>query len=348
MTNKKILYTTHIKATFINKDTEFLKERYRLIVFDFHAKQNFLIPFLLVKQFVFLCINIYQSNVLVTQFAGYHSLLPSLFGKIFGKKNIIIVCGTDAYSFPSISYGNFRKPFLALFSSWSYKLCTDITPVDESLIETDSNYYNVDFPKQGIRYFVKNVKARFTTIYYGYENSFCKNSSILKKPNTFITIGKGTENTPVFYRKGIDLILAVAPKFPDCTFTIVGMGDVSKMPSAPSNVVYISFIEHKNLMNLLSEQAYYLQLSIAEGFPNALCEGMLCECVPIGSAVAAIPNIIGNTGFILEKKDENLLINVLQKALQADIHLLGKNARERIISNFGIEKRKEKFYNLIN
>jgi hypothetical protein len=348
MSSRKIIYITHIKATFVSKDTEFLEEKYQLIKFDFHPKHNLFIPFLLIRQFFFIIFNIGRCNMVICQFGGYHSLLPALFAKITSKPCLIIVAGTDAYSFPSINYGNFRKKILGLFTEHTYRLASHIVPVDESLIISDCKYYNVDYPKQGIQYFCKHVNALFETIYYGYDSVVLKNKAIPKKEKTFITIGKSVETRSVFLRKGIDLILDIAPKFPDCTFTIIGMNDSKKMPDAPSNVVYIEYIENKALMKLLAEQEFYFQLSIAEGFPNALCEAMLCECIPIGSSVAAIPKIIGNTGFILEKKDKGKLEKLIHEALKSDTKALGKAAREQIINNFDISIRKKKFYRLID
>ncbi|WP_332911264.1 glycosyltransferase [Algoriphagus boritolerans] len=61
------------------------------------------------------------------------------------------------------------------------------------------------------------------------------------------------------------------------------------------------------LLKQYNTHQFYLQLSTSEGFPNALGEAMACGCVPIGSAVGAIPEIIDKTGFLLFRKEINEL-----------------------------------------
>ncbi|MDX2189018.1 MAG: glycosyltransferase family 4 protein [Bacteroidota bacterium] len=346
---KKILYITHIKATFIDKDTEILAKKYQLIPFQFHAKSNFEILILLLKQMLFLIFNISKCDIVFSQFAGYHSFLPAIFAKFTSKPFLVMVGGTDAFSFPSINYGNFRKKVLGWFSSKTYRFSTVILPVHESLIDSVWNYYNIDYKRQGIKYFAKRVNARFETIYNGYDSkTFFKNENIVRAYKTFVTIGKSLENKTVFLRKGIDLILQIAPKFPECTFIIIGMNDKNKMPPAPANVVYHEYIENNKLKDVLSEAAFYLQLSIAEGFPNALCEAMLCECVPIVSDVAAMPMIVGESGFILLKKDKDMLAELIRSALESDYLTLGKLARKRIEENYSLDKRAERMFLVID
>jgi glycosyltransferase involved in cell wall biosynthesis len=85
-----------------------------------------------------------------------------------------------------------------------------------------------------------------------------------------------------------------------------------------------------------------MQLSISEGFPNAICEAMLSGCVPIGSDVAAIPEIIGDTGFILKKRNADMLRELVQKAIGClELDALSVSARERIASRYPLRKRGE-------
>jgi glycosyltransferase involved in cell wall biosynthesis len=75
---------------------------------------------------------------------------------------------------------------------------------------------------------------------------------------------------------------------------------------------------------------------------------MLCECVPVGSSVAALPFIIGDSGFILEKRDTGLLKSMLEEiTAREDLHKLGKKARQRIIDNFYPGSRSEKLVGII-
>lgn len=74
---------------------------------------------------------------------------------------------------------------------------------------------------------------------------------------------------------------------------------------------------------------------------------MLCGCIPIGSAVASIPDIISNTGFILPKKDSSLLAEIVTQAIQSDKKYLSFAARNRIIDNYGIEKRTNELLSLL-
>ena len=81
---------------------------------------------------------------------------------------------------------------------------------------------------------------------------------------------------------------------------------------------------------------------MSEGCPNALSEGMLCECVPIVSNVGGMPDIVSDCGFILKTKDVQQFENLISQAINTnDLTILGKKARERIKNNYTFEKRKE-------
>jgi glycosyltransferase involved in cell wall biosynthesis len=72
--------------------------------------------------------------------------------------------------------------------------------------------------------------------------------------------------------------------------------------------------------------------------PNALCEAMLCECVPVGSTVNGIPEIIGETGVLVHKQDLEVMERALRKAVDM---ATGPAARSRILQNLPPEKRRE-------
>jgi glycosyltransferase involved in cell wall biosynthesis len=119
----------------------------------------------------------------------------------------------------------------------------------------------------------------------------------------------------------------------------LGVPNQTILGEVPPNVQLLPPVKHNDLIDILSTQEFYMQLSVAEGFPNALCEAMLCECVPIGSDVFSIPEIIGNTGFILKERSTEKLKALIGAALQSNVAELGKAARKRIADNYTIANR---------
>ncbi len=255
--------------------------------------------------------------------------------------------GLECIKFPSVKTGSYIKPFFGAITKWCLRNATHLCPVHDSLILTNYTYQDDDYPKQGYKYFVENCNTPVTVVRNGFDATFW-NCIKEKIPNTFITVAHGIEQDHLFRLKGIDLIIAVASSFPQCTFTIVGGKKDEMKKDIPVNVVFVGDIKNNLLKDLYSRQEFYLQLSITEGFPNALCEAMLCECIPIGSNVGAIPEIINDEKFILKRKDVGQLKKILEFALTIDRKSTSMMARNRIKENYTIEMRKERFLNLFS
>ncbi len=343
MKKKRLLYFYVSNSSFVRKDKALLSSKYDFKGFDFEIKYKGLIFLKFFSQLIFLLTYGSKANVIVCQFSGYHSFLPAFFGKLTGKRTFVIAGGNDTVSFPSLRYGNFSKRFLGLFTVWSYRLAHHILPKHETLWKTEYTYAPEGLGPQGITAFVKKLSVPHTVIRNGYNGKeFFKNEE--KQARTFLTVTGAMHYSFQKYLKGIDLILQVASYFPDCIFTIVGVEAEITFPNKPSNVKLLKKVPHDELIHLYSRHTYYLQLSLAEGFPNALCEAMLCECVPIGSNVFSIPEIISVTGFLLMKKDVQYLKTVLDYALKSDTQSLGKKARNRILENYTIERRSDELF----
>lgn len=338
MEDKKIiLYTYNVYASFVRKDIALLEKHFIVKTFYFDPTNKYLVPWVFLKHFFFLLSNARKSNLLITQFGGYQSYLPSLIGKWFKKPTLIILGGTDCVSFPSINYGNFNKKILGAFTRWSYKRATHLSPVHSSLVEGPYTYTDDDYPQQGYKVFCPNVQAGVTELHYGYDSTLFKVGQS-KIENSFIMVGY--LNYPNYYRKGVDLMIDLAKTKPNLTFTIVG-GTIANLPidEVPTNVKLVDKVTYEELQELYAAHEFCMQLSICEGFPSAICEGMLCGCIPIGSDVAAIPEIIGDTGFVLRKKSNHELVTLINIALDSDKKQLSLAARQRIIDCYPPEER---------
>ncbi|MEO6882834.1 MAG: glycosyltransferase family 4 protein [Bacteroidia bacterium] len=347
MAKKKILYFCSGRSSFVENDLEIITKEYNVGVFVFRPKTKFYTPLSYLKQFFFILKNIFSADAFCCFFGGHHSLLPAVMGFIFRKPCFIFTGGTDCVSFPSIAYGNFSKKVLGKITEISYRFTTHIVPVHKSLVECDYTYQDNDFPKQGFLYFCKDLKTPYTSIDLGFDPNKWENESV-KNPNSFITVAAGLGNNYRMALKGIDLILEAAEKFPNAHFSIVGFADVNSLSNKPKNVKTYGLLDSEQLKKLYGEHEFYLQVSMSEGFPNAICEAMLCSCIPIASTVGAMPDIVGDAGFLLDKRDAEKFEKLIVTAMQCDKKIFSKKAKERIESHYPKEVRVKKVLDLFS
>jgi glycosyltransferase involved in cell wall biosynthesis len=140
----------------------------------------------------------------------------------------------------------------------------------------------------------------------------------------------------------------MAKYLPAVKFVLVGSGtdgyidELRKM--APPNVVFAGIVAHSELPAYYQRAKVYCQLSMSEGLPNALCEAMLCECVPVGTEVNGIPTAIGDTGFYVPVGDAEATADAVRQALSSN---KGRDARARIVSMFSVEKREKDLVKIV-
>ena len=323
--------------TFIQTDIKLMSENFELITLNQNWSRKLLLPINFFYQFFFLLINIYKVENIIISFAGYCSFLPSLFGKIFNKKVAIIVHGTDCVSFPEIEYGNLRNSILSFVTKKSLQWASIILPVSESLVYTENNYYSSKTLKFGYNYHLSNIKTPYKVIHNGLNTmNWFRNNQIIRNKTSFVTVlGEGKIKI-----KGVDLIIKVASRFPNSIFYLAGI-EIVKGYDIPKNIVCKGRLSPEELNVLFNQSQFYLQFSNTEGFGVALCEAMLCECIPLVSDVNFLPTIIGDSGFVLKQRNSEMLFNLINLALNSNTIILEKRARERIKDNFSVNKRKK-------
>ncbi len=347
-TKKHIYFTVSSITTFVKKDIDFLEKTYHLHIFIFTPSKKWQVPFQFIKHFFSILVRVFKTDIYICKFPGYLSFIPCVVAKLTNKPCLLITAGTESAGIPSIHYGNFDKKLLAKFTAFSFRWATHIAPVHKSLMLQDYSYHPEIHPQQGVYYFCKNLKTPYTEIYYGFNPEQWALGNKKRKENSVAIIAAGFEDKVVFLRKGLDLIFEVAKHLPEFSFTIIGCNTKVLHTNTPNNITLMEKVNQTALIEQFQQHEFYAQLSMFEGFPNALCEAMLCGCIPIGSHVSAIPDIIGNTGFVLKHKNIEQLIQLFKTATQCDKVALSLAARAKVEKEYHYTIREQKLTGLID
>jgi glycosyltransferase involved in cell wall biosynthesis len=318
-----ILYLFPVRTAFIERDLEMIRPVARIVPLEF-TQTAWKLPLYLVLQFFQLLWYLPKTSHYLCFFGGYHTVLPVIFGTIFGKKCTIQAGGTDCINMPEIGYGNFRKNPLAWATAYSFTHCSLILPVAEALVSQDYCYDSRISPKQGLLKLIPGLKTPIQVIPNGFDVDFWKDLGLERVKHSFISVATSTSSPARARVKGYDLIEQLAASNSEWSFTLVG--DSNYKPQS-SNIQVLGKETPASLVQRYNTHEFYLQLSSSEGFPNALGEAMACGCVPIGSAVGAIPEIIGDTGLLLERKELGILQTLIQDWMAGKTQLTSPRAR---------------------
>ena len=342
---KNIILVTPFLSSFIKNDIAILETEYKVTINTYNWKNKTLAPWFLLLQFFFLLFKLSRASRVVVEFGGYWSVLPSVLGKLFGVPVFIILHGTDCASIPELNYGSLRKKYIKKGCQVSYKNATKLLPVSESLVYVENSFQKDISNRQGYKQFFPEIKTPYEVVFNGIDEDYWKTSQKnIKEEKSFLAVFSEDQ----FYLKGGDMIFEVAEMFPNCKFRIVGISE-EYHADKPENVELLGRLSLDGLKEQYQKSQFYFQLSVIEGFGVALCEAMLCECIPLGSSVNFIPEIIGDTGFILKEKDVELLSQIVSNALEVENKKkLGEDARKRIISNFSFDERRKKLLSVLN
>lgn len=315
MVPRPIAYLYPKRFFFVAKDIEGLAKRRPVLEHGFIHGPAWMLPFDLLAQFLFL-MKARRKGVeqVFAHFAGFHTVLPAL----LGFKLFIIVAGSDACSFPGINYGSFRKPFMRWAMALSARRAKALLPVHAALEKFENTYSDVGPVLQGYAHFIKDLRSPTLPIPYGFDTAawdFDGSAPRDARSALCVAFGTAAENA-VHFRKGIDLIIEAARSLHDHRFTIVGAEAPATYAPAPPNVRILGRVSPMELKDLLVAHSIYLQPSIMEGFPNALCEAMLCGCLPIVSNITSMPSIVGDAGIVLLRRDADELARVLRTMVE--------------------------------
>ncbi|MFN4294658.1 MAG: glycosyltransferase [Thermoflexales bacterium] len=144
-------------------------------------------------------------------------------------------------------------------------------------------------------------------------------------------------------QKGIEPFVRAAAFLPDVEFLVIGaFADDTLTYLRSLSGLNVRFTERRysvpEYVNALQTSQAYVQASAHEGFGVSLAEGMACGCVPVVADRYAMPEVIGDTGFVVPFNDPKALAEGICAALNHPEK--GALARQRVLDNFTLEHRR--------
>ena len=268
-----------------------------------------------------------RADITYTWFASTYAFAVVMMARLLGKPSVVVLAGADVNLRPSIGYGLANAPWKRWLLVRTLRHATKLLPVDASLRDVAIGI--TDLPA-----------GKISVLPTGYDEDVWIPGP--KEPDLVLTIA-GCENEQRMRVKGIDHLLAAATKVPEAQFVVIGVHpSVTAMlePSRPPNVRLLPPVRRNELLPWYQRASVYCQPSLSEGLPNALCEAMLCGCIPVGTSVGGIPGAIGDPGLVVPPEDSGAIAAAVRSALRSPEELRTR-VRARIAMAFPLTQRRQ-------
>lgn len=341
-----VLRTTNAKVAV--GDERFLESRYDVRAFRVVLYPKIKMGLNLLRMVVWLAWHMPTAKGVFFRFADYYAVLPVFFARLFRRKSYIVLGGYDAHCFPEYQYGVFCRPFRAWCVRYAIRNAAFVLPVDETLYD-GLNTYTFDHPvKTGIKTLVPRINGAIVTIYDGWDSQFWtpaigQRAGVMMVAS--VPCGTSLESrTRMAELKGLHTLISIARKMPTVNFTVVGPCQEDFPFEIPANVTLTGWIAPEEVRAHYRRAAVCVHPSLTESRPAAVAEAMLCECVPVGSSVNGIPDLIGQTGIVVATQNADDWVSAVKSALAMDT---GHAARLRVMSKHSPQARFDKLWDIL-
>lgn len=232
-----------------------------------------------------------------------YTTVMALVARILGKKIMVITGGGDAVYVPDIDWGMMKSRWHRIDFGIAMRLADSVLPFSDAAKHIIMQNY---------------VPRHIETAYPAIDTGFFELAPKPPEP-CVVTCCYGYDAGHI-RQKGLDIFVEAARRLPDVRFFIVGtptdQSAIAFQHNAPLNVTFVPHIPTRaEYRGFLQTCSIYAQLSAHEGFGVSLAEAMACGCIPVVSNRYALPEVVGECGFVVPFGDVVVTIEAIQKAL---------------------------------
>lgn len=249
---------------------------------------------------------------------------PIVAARLCRRPAIVVAGGYDVAAVPEIHYGQMLGWRTRSMGKLALRLATQVLCVSQSTLAEVHRWV---------------PEARAMLVYHGFNPDGCHQGCA--KRGQVLTVG--AISAEYLERKGMIVFAEASRLLPAIPFVLAGRivdpaARERLQAAGGSNLRFAGCLAEEDLRALMGESAVYAQLSLHEAFGCALAEAMLCECTPVVTPCAALPEVAGSCGFVVPPRNPAAAAQAITRALREP---RGVQARRRVLEQFPAERRKK-------
>lgn len=324
----RVFFVHPTRSPFIDSDLDILRRHYDVRVLDVGSykrsvKNTLIVGYRLLR-------GVLWADVSFSWFADRHAKAAVRLSRFLGKPSLVVVGGYEVGSIQELGYGSLLDPKKKKTVLYILRNATLLLAVSKVIQEKIGSVAKPN---------------RVELVYEGVDTSLFTPGP--EKGQFVLTVATITKDTVRL--KGLDAFIRAAAALPDTRFVLVGSspdGSVEQLKAdAPKNVEFVGHVPNERLREMYAKAKVYCQLSMFESFGVALVESMSCMCVPVVTSLGALPEVVGDAGFIVPYGDSEATVKAIREALATED---GWRARERVEKMFSIEIRERELVRLLD
>ncbi|PSQ95846.1 MAG: glycosyl transferase family 1 [Bacteroidetes bacterium SW_9_63_38] len=354
MARPSLLFSHMGFTSFVEDELALLRRHFDVRAFHFDAEKAASARGLIrlwIRQGEWLLEELPDADLVFGWFADHHVALPTLLARWFDVPVAVMLGGMDCNWLPEYDYGVWDSRWRAPLVRWIVRRADSLPTVSPTLIEAEEQFSNwPERRRNGIRIHVPDLQTPHPVVPLGFRPGDWPMGPV-ERASRVVTVAF-LDSWRTYKVKGIDLFLAAARRMPDVDFRVVGVSgnfaaELRSKETIPNNVTLSPPRPRDHLSTVYQNASVYAQLSRVEAFGLVVGEAMLSGCIPVVSAVGQPPDLVGDTGGVVQRPDPERIAETIREELGGNGERR-RASRARIVEQFSMDQRETRLVRLLN